>query len=81
MMEVDGVYYAQAASYIGAALAIGIGVLGPAIGQALISAKSVETVGKYPESYNKIFTLTLMSLGIIEFTAIMCFLIAAKMVF
>ena len=45
--------YAQAAAFLGAAIAMGVGSLGPALGQGMIGQKACEGVGKYPESYTK----------------------------
>ena len=43
-MEID------AAKEIGAALAIGLGALGPGIGVGLIGSKAVEAIGRNPEA-------------------------------
>lgn len=63
---VEGIYYAKAAACIGAAIAVGIGVLGPSFGQGAIGMKACENIGKYPESANKIRTLMFLAMGIIE---------------
>ena len=79
-MIVEGMFYAKAAAYIGAALAIGIGILGPALGQGLIGMKGVENIGKYPESSSQIRTTMLLGMSFVETGAIYVFLIAGALV-
>lgn len=66
---------------IGAAIAIGLGVLGPALGQGAIGMKACENIGKYPESANKIRQVMFVSMGIIETLAIYVLLIAGGLVY
>jgi F-type H+-transporting ATPase subunit c len=69
------------AAYIGAAFVMGIGTIGPALGQGLVGAKACENVGKYPESAGKLRTLAILSMGIIETSAIYAFIIALLLIF
>jgi F-type H+-transporting ATPase subunit c len=77
----EGVYYAKAAAYIGAAIAMGIGSFGPAFGQGMIGAKACENIGKYPDSAGKIRTTMIISMAIVESSAIYCLLIAGFLIF
>ena len=72
----DGIYYAQAAAFLGAAITMGFGSLGPAIGQGIIGMKACENIGKYPESANKIRTTMIIALTVVESSAIYCLLIS-----
>jgi F-type H+-transporting ATPase subunit c len=72
----DDIFYAKAAAFIGAAITMGFGSLGPAIGQGLIGMKACENIGKYPESANKIRTAMVLSLAIVESCAVYCLIIA-----
>lgn len=76
---VDG--YAKVAAYIGAAIVMGIGSIGPALGQGLVAMKACENVGKYPDSAKDIRTLMFLAMGITETAAIYCFIIALLLVF
>ena len=38
----EGIFYVKAAAFFGAALAMGIGSIGPALGQGLIGMKACE---------------------------------------
>ena len=72
----DGIFYAKAAAFIGAAITMGFGSLGPAIGQGLIGMKACENIGKYPESSNKIRQIMIIALSIVESSAIYCLIIS-----
>lgn len=71
----------KAAAFIGAAIAMGIGSLSPAYGQGLIGAKACESIGKYPESAGKIRMAMMMSMGIVESSAVYALLIALLLIF
>lgn len=68
--------YVKMAAYIGAAIAMGIGTIGPSIGQGLIGSKALESMGKYPEMSNKIRTTMMIALGIVETSPIYAFVVA-----
>lgn len=80
-MDADFSTYAQAAAFIGAALAIGMGTIGPAIAQGMIGKTACEGIGKYPESYSKIRTTMLISMGIVETAAIYAFIVSLLLIF
>jgi len=76
----DGMFYAKAAAFIGASIAMGVGSLGPAIGQGLIGMKACENIGKYPESAGQVRTTMMIAMGLVETSAIYCLLIAGALV-
>ncbi|HSW73979.1 MAG TPA: ATP synthase F0 subunit C [Candidatus Limnocylindria bacterium] len=76
----DGIFYAKAAAYLGAAIAMGIGSIGPALGQGFIGGKACENIGKYPESAGKIRTTMMMAMGIVESAAVYCLIIAGALI-
>lgn len=75
------VFYAKAAAFLGAALAMGIGSIGPALGQGLIGMKACENIGKYPESSAQIRTTMMIAMGLVETAAIYALLIAGALIF
>ena len=81
MDGVDGVYYAKAAAFLGAAIAMGIGSIGPALGQGMIGTKACESIGKYPESSDKIRNTMIIALAIVESSAIYALLISGFLVY
>ena len=58
------------------ALAIGLGSMGPAIGIGLIGAKAMESIGRNPESAQKIFVPMLLMAAFAEAVAIYALVIA-----
>jgi F-type H+-transporting ATPase subunit c len=77
----DMLYYAKAAAYISAAIAIGLGTLGPAWGQGTTGAKACESIGKNPESAPKVMQAMIAALISLETLAIFSFLIALLLLF
>lgn len=72
---------AQAAAYIGAAFAMGIGTIGPALGQGLIGSRACETMGKYPESAGKVRGAMMLAMVLVETVAIYALLVALLLIF
>lgn len=73
--------YGMAAKYIAAAVAIGLGTLGPALAQGQIGSKTCENVGKYPENLNNIRTIMFMAMIFSETLSIFALLIAILILF
>ena len=72
----SGVALMKMAAYFGAAFAMGVGTIGPALGQGNIGGKACENIGKYPESASNIRNTMFLAMGIVETSAIYAFLIA-----
>ncbi|OGB86098.1 hypothetical protein A3J41_02190 [candidate division TM6 bacterium RIFCSPHIGHO2_12_FULL_38_8] len=68
--------YGRAAVYVGAAIAMSLGTIGPSIAQGMIGTKSCENVGKYPEGYSKIRTMMIISMALVESCAIYVLIIS-----
>lgn len=77
----EGVFIAKAAAFFGAAIAMGIGAIGPALGQGLIGMRACENIGKYPESAGKTQFVMMMAMAFVESAAIYAFLIAGALVY
>lgn len=77
----EGVFYVKAAAFLGAAIAMGVGSLGPALGQGLIGMKACESIGKYPESSGEIRTTMMISMGMVETAAIYALMIAGALIY
>jgi len=75
-MDANYSTYAQAAAFIGAAIAMGVGSIGPAIGQGMIGKAACEAAGKNPESASKMRMMMLIAMGVVETSAIYAFVIA-----
>jgi F-type H+-transporting ATPase subunit c len=77
----NGILIAKAAACMGAAIAMGIGSVGPALGQGMIGMKACENIGKYPESAGQIRTAMFLSMGIVESSAIYSLMIAGALIY
>lgn len=77
----EGVFYAKAAAFLGAAIAMGVGTIGPAIGQGLIGTKACESIGKYPESSQQVRSTMVLAMILVETSAIYAFIVALLLVF
>ena len=73
----EGVFYVKAAAFLAAAITMGLGTIGPSIGQGLIGMKACENIGKYPESAGKIRTSMMIAMGLVETEALYALLISA----
>lgn len=74
-------FYAKAAAYIAAAIAMSVGSVGPALGQGFVGMKACENVGKYPQNAGDIQRVMIISMGIIESSAVYNLLIAILILF
>lgn len=71
----------EAAKYIAAGLAIGLGALGPGIGEGFIASKALEAIGRNPEASGKITPLMFVSMAVTESTGIYALVISLIILF
>lgn len=71
----------EAAKYIGAGLAMGLGAIGPAIGEGLAASKALEAIGRNPEANGKIAPLMFVAMAITESTGIYALVVALIILF
>lgn len=74
--ELGGVGGLNGIQYLGAGVAIGLGILGGALGQGKAAAAALEGIGRNPQSRKEVFVPFILALALIEFQAIMAFIIA-----
>jgi len=74
-MDVEGL------KAIGAALAIGLGALGPGIGIGIIGGKAMEAMGRNPEAAGNIRTNMILGIVFAEAVAIYALVIALLLKF
>ncbi|MBV7328899.1 ATP synthase F0 subunit C [Chloroflexi bacterium TSY] len=65
-----------AAKEIGAALAMGLGAIGPGIGIGLIGSKAVEAMGRNPEATGTVQTNMILAIAFAESIAVFSLVIA-----
>ena len=66
----------EVAKNLAAALAIGLGALGPGIGLGLIGSKAMEALGRNPEAGDQIFVPFILSLAFTEAIGIYALVVA-----
>lgn len=73
------VFYVKAFAFLGAALGMGIGSIGPSIGMGMVGEKACESIAKAPEHAGKIRMAMIIAMGLIEacavYSLIVCVLI------
>jgi F-type H+-transporting ATPase subunit c len=77
----DGITEVAGAQAIGAALAIGLGGLGPGLGIGLAVRGAMEALGRNPEAAGEIRTTMIIGAALAEAVAIYAFVIAIIIAF
>ena len=77
----DGITDGEAVRYIGSAIAIGFGGLGPALGIGLAVRGAMEAIGRNPEAAGQIQTSMIIGAALAEAVAIYAFVIAIIIAF
>jgi F-type H+-transporting ATPase subunit c len=71
----------KAMASLGAAFVMGIGTIGPALGQGMVASAACKVIGQNPESKSKVQTAMVIGLGMIESVALFAFLVAMALIF
>ena len=79
-MDANYSTYAQAAAFLGAAIVMGVGSIGPAIGQGIIGKAACDAVGRNPESNSKIRVLMILAMCMVETSAIYALIIGLLLI-
>ncbi|MDK2953885.1 MAG: F-type H+-transporting ATPase subunit c [Kosmotoga sp.] len=66
----------QLGKFIGAGLAMGIGAIGPGIGEGNIGAKAMEAMSRQPEMIGTLTTKMLLAMAVTESTGLYSLVIA-----
>lgn len=72
---------AEAIKAIAAGIAIGLGAIGPAIGEGIIASKAMEAIGRNPEASGKITPVMFVTMAITESTGIYALVVALIILF
>ena len=75
------VQWVKVAAYVAAGLCMGIGTLGPSLGQGFIGGKACESIGKRPEQSGVISRTMIVALAFVESTAIYSLLVSLILMF
>lgn len=67
--------------YVAAAIAIGIGAIGPGLGIGILARGGLEAVGRNPEASGKIQTMMILAIAFAEAVAIYALVVALVILF
>lgn len=81
MGDMDSISLIGMASVITAGLTIGIGSIGPALGEGRAVAQALSSIAQQPDETNTITRTLFVGLAMIESTAIYCFVISMILIF
>jgi F-type H+-transporting ATPase subunit c len=81
LLEVTDVGVSDAAKFIGAGLAIGVGGAGPAIAIGMLTGKAMEALGRNPEAQPVIQTNMILGIAFAEAVAIYALVVAVMIGF
>ena len=77
----DALTVIGAASVISAGVTIGVGAIGPALGEGRVAAAALAAIAQQPDEANTITRTLFISLAMIESTAIYCFVVTMILIF
>jgi len=77
----DSVTLIGMASIIAAGLTIGIGSIGPALGEGRALAQALQAMAQQPDEANTITRTLFVGLAMVESTAIYCFVVSMILIF
>ena len=80
-MELFNAYFLKACCAIGAGLCMGIGAIGPAIGEGNAVGKALEGMARQPETADNLRTNMILGCAITETTGIYSLVIALLILF
>ena len=71
----------EAAKYIGAGLAIGLGVVGPGIGIGILGSGAMAAIGRNPEAAGQITTNMILAIAFAEALGIYALIVSVILLF
>jgi F-type H+-transporting ATPase subunit c len=80
-MAIEGSDLIRAAAYLGAGIAMGLGAIGPGIGEGMVGAKACEAIGRNPQQAALLTRTMLVGQAVSESTGIYSLVIALLLLF
>ncbi len=77
----DSLTLVAVASIISAGLCIGIGAIGPALGEGRAVAQALSSIAQQPDETNTLTRTLFVGLAMVESTAIYCFVVSMILIF
>ena len=80
-MAIEGVDLVKAAAFLGAGLAMGLGAIGPGVGEGFVGGKACEAIGRKPEEAGLLTRTMLVGQAVSESTGIYSLVVALLLLF
>lgn len=77
----DALGWVAVASILASGVGMGIGAIGPAIGEGRALAQALSSIAQQPDETNTITRTLFVGMAMIESTAIYCFVVAMILIF
>ena len=78
---IETINWVKVAACVAAGLCMGIGSMGPSLGQGFIGGKACESIGKRPENAGLITRTMVVALAFVESSAIYALIVALLLMF
>ncbi|MBN2063146.1 MAG: ATP synthase F0 subunit C [Deltaproteobacteria bacterium] len=80
-MSIEGADLVKAAAFLGAGICMGIGAIGPGVGEGFAGGKACEAIGKRPEEAGLLTRTMLVAQAVSESTGIYSLVVALLLLF
>ncbi|MCG6906828.1 MAG: ATP synthase F0 subunit C [Desulfobacteraceae bacterium] len=80
-MAIEGADLVKAAAFLGAGIAMGLGAIGPGVGEGMTAAKACEAIGQNPREAGLLTRTMLVGQAVAESTGIYSLVIALLLLF
>jgi len=80
-MDISGADLIRAACFLGAGIAMGLGAIGPGIGEGFVGGKACEAIGRNPDEAGLLTRTMLVAQAVSESTGIYSLVVALLLIF
>ena len=81
MDNITGADLVRAAAFIGAGIAMGLGAIGPGVGEGFAGGKACEAIGRNPDNAGLLTRTMLVAQAVAESTGIYSLVVALLLIF
>ncbi|MGC9324510.1 MAG: ATP synthase F0 subunit C [Desulfomonilia bacterium] len=80
-MDISGADLVRAAAFLGAGIAMGLGAIGPGVGEGFVGGKACEAIGRNPEEAGLLTRTMLVAQAVSESTGIYSLVVSLLLIF
>ncbi|MCD6570655.1 MAG: ATP synthase F0 subunit C [Deltaproteobacteria bacterium] len=80
-MDISGADLIRAACFLGAGIAMGLGAIGPGVGEGFVGGKACEAIGRNPDEAGLLTRTMLVAQAVSESTGIYSLVVALLLIF